>query len=70
MDYLAVMEKTGDKLSAYLSDVPGWMATGDAPEATLRLPSEALKLPFKSLTEDGSPLPAPSAHFQYIAMSY
>jgi predicted RNase H-like HicB family nuclease len=69
MDYLAVIEKTGDNFSAYLPDVPGCVATGDTPEETLKLLSEALKLHFQGLTEDGSPLPEPSTRSQYISVS-
>jgi predicted RNase H-like HicB family nuclease len=66
MRYAVVIERAGDNFSAYVPDLPGCVATGETIEAVegeLRL---AIRFHLDGLTEDGLPLPPPSAVADYV----
>ena len=61
-----VIETAGDNFSAYVSDLPGCVATGDTIEAVKRELRGAIRFHLDGLAEDGLPLPPPSAVAEYV----
>ena len=59
MDYLAVIEKTGNGFSAYVPDLPGCVAAGDAVDDVEVLIRDAVGFHVESLAQDGEPIPPP-----------
>jgi predicted RNase H-like HicB family nuclease len=68
MRYSVVIEKGKNNYSAYLPDVPGCIATGRTPEATMKRLAEALEMHLAGLREDGLPIPEPSTAVDYITL--
>ena len=60
MNYVAIVEKTGNGYSAYLPDLPGCVAAGDTFEETSRLIREAAVFHLEGMAEDGETIPGPS----------
>ena len=66
MRYAIVIEKAGDNYSAYVPDLPGCVATGsDIAEVEAEI-GEAIRFHIEGLTEDGLPVPPPSAIAEYV----
>ena len=66
MRYAVVIEKATDNYSGYVPDLPGCIATGAtvaAVEAELKL---AIRFHIEGLTDDGLPVPAPTAVAEYV----
>lgn len=61
MDYVVVIEKTGDGYGAYVPDLPGCVAVGDTREETEALIREAVGYHVEMLREGGGPVPEPRA---------
>ena len=61
MKYVVVLEKADRNWAAYSPDVPGCIATGRTPEATMKRYEKALRMHLQGLQEDGLPLPEPVA---------
>jgi predicted RNase H-like HicB family nuclease len=68
MRYSVVIEKGERNYSAYLPDVPGCIATGHTPAATLKRLSKALEMHFAGMREDGLPIPEPTTRVDYISL--
>lgn len=68
-EYAVVLEKTGNGWSAYVLDLDGCIAVGDTEAKTLQLIREAITLHIEGMREDGSPIPAPTTHVQYVALA-
>ncbi|MDR3557403.1 MAG: type II toxin-antitoxin system HicB family antitoxin [Syntrophobacteraceae bacterium] len=68
MRYSIVIEKGERNYSAYLPDVPGCIATGSTPEATVKNLAKALEMHLEGLREDGLPMPEPSTQVDYITL--
>ncbi len=68
MRYSVVIEKGERNYSAYLPDVPGCIATGCTPDATLKSLTKALEMHLAGLREDGLPIPEPSTEVNYITL--
>ncbi len=64
MRYAVVIEKATDNYSAYVPDLPGCVATGEATAEVERELREAIHI--KSLGEDGLPIPPPTAVAEYV----
>jgi predicted RNase H-like HicB family nuclease len=61
VQYVVVIEKTGNGFSAYVPDLPGCVAAGDTREATDKLIREAIQLHIESLRADEERIPEPTA---------
>ena len=61
MDYVVVIEKTGDGYGAYVPDLPGCVAVGDTREETEALIREAVGYHVEMLREGGGLVPEPRA---------
>ena len=69
MRYAIVIEKAETNYSAYVPDLPGCIATGaniQEVEAEIR---EAIEFHIDGLREDGSLIPLPSSHVEYIEIA-
>jgi predicted RNase H-like HicB family nuclease len=61
MRYAIVVEKAGNNYSAYVPDLPGYVATGSTVEETERKIHEAIELHIEGMMEDGVPIPQPTS---------
>jgi predicted RNase H-like HicB family nuclease len=61
VQYVVVIEKTGNGFSAYVPDLPGCVAAGDTREETDKLIREAIQLHIESLRADEERIPEPTA---------
>ncbi len=66
MRYLVVVEEVNGTYSAYLPDVPGYVAAGDSKEEVLSLIREGIEFHLAGLREDGEPIPTPTCSGQYL----
>ena len=66
--YLAVIERAKDgSYSAYVPDLPGCVAVGQATlEAARRLIAAAIKTHIRGMIEDGLAVPEPSSRGEYV----
>jgi len=69
MRYAIVIERAEGNYSAYVSDLPGCVATGATVEETGQLIREAIELHLTGLGEDGLPIPQPSSQVGYIEVA-
>ncbi len=61
MNYVVVIEKTGNGYGAYVPDLPGCVAAADTREETEVLIREAVGYHVELLREKGDPIPKPHA---------
>ena len=66
MRYAVVIEKAVGNYSAYLPDLPGCVATGDAVVAVESEIREAIRLHIDGLQVDGIVVPQPTSIAEYI----
>ena len=66
MRYLVVVEEGPASFGAYIPDLPGCVAVGDAKEEVLSLIREAIELPLEDLKEDGEPIHHPSSTSELV----
>jgi predicted RNase H-like HicB family nuclease len=64
-----LLRKRGHNYSAYVPDLPGCIATGATVEETEQLIREAIELHLIGSREDGSPIPEPSNHVEYVEVA-
>ena len=69
MRYAIVIEKSQDNYSAYVPDLPGCIATGASLSEVETRIREAIEFHLDGLREDGTPLPQPSSHVEYIEVA-
>ena len=67
MDYVVVIEKTGNGYGAYVPDLPGCVAAGDTREETEALIREAVGYHLEILRESGDPVPEPQASASLVS---
>ena len=66
MRYAVVIEKAPSNYAAYVPDLPGCIATGATVAETESLIREAIEFHLEGLRADGSPIPPPSSHVEYV----
>jgi predicted RNase H-like HicB family nuclease len=69
MRYAVVIEKAENNFSAYVPDLPGCVATGATIEEAEAQIREAIEFHLAGLREDGSPIPQPSSHVEYVEVA-
>jgi predicted RNase H-like HicB family nuclease len=69
MRYAIVIENAGGNYSAYVPDLPGCIATGDTLAATEQAIRDAIEFHLDGLREDGTPIPPPSSHVEYVEVA-
>lgn len=66
MRYAIVIEKAEGNYSAYVPDLPGCVSTGATVEETETSIREAITFHLDGMREDGTPIPPPSSHVEYV----
>ena len=66
MRYAVVIEKAEGNYAAYVSDLPGCVATGATIEETRSLIRGAIELHLDGLRADGLPIPEPRIRVEYV----
>jgi predicted RNase H-like HicB family nuclease len=66
MRYAIVIEQAAANYSAYVPDLPGCVATGSTIEEVEERIREAIAFHLAGLREDGSPVPPPRSHVEYV----
>jgi len=66
MRYAVVIKQTKSNYSAYVPDLPGCIATGHTIEEVETQIREAIAFHLEGLREDGTPLPHPASHVEYV----
>ena len=69
MRYAIVIEKAESNFSAYVPDLPGWVAAGQTVEETEILIREAIAFHIDGIREDGLPVPQPHSQVDYVEVS-
>ena len=67
MDYVVVIEKTGNGYGAYVPDLPGCVTAADTREETEALIREAVGYHLEMLREGGDPVPEPQASASLVS---
>jgi predicted RNase H-like HicB family nuclease len=67
--YAIVVERAKRNGSAYVPDLPGYLATGKTAEETERRRREAVKIHAAGLKEDGLPIPPPTSVVDYLEVT-
>jgi predicted RNase H-like HicB family nuclease len=60
VQYLVIIEKSGNGYGAYVPDLPGCVAAGRTRAETERLIREAIEFHLEGMREDGDPIPKPT----------
>ena len=66
MRYAVVIERAEQNFAAYVPDLPGCVSTGETLAEVEKSIREAMQFHIEGLTEDGVPVPEPSAVCEYI----
>jgi predicted RNase H-like HicB family nuclease len=69
MRYAIVIEKAEGNYSAYVPDLPGCVSTGATVEETEESIREAIAFHLDGMREDGTPIPPPSSHVEYVEIA-
>ena len=69
MQYAIVIEPGEASFGAYVPDLPGCVAVGETEIEVRELIREAIAFHLDGLREDGGPVPAPSAHVEYVEVA-
>ena len=69
MKYAVVIEKAGDNLSAFVPDLPGCIATGNAVSEVEQMIREAISFHLEGLKVDGMDIPEPSCAVGYVDLA-
>jgi len=64
--YLIIVEETGTGYSAYSSDLPGCVSTGNTREEVERDMSDAIEFHVEGMRLEGLEVPAPHIYSAYI----
>jgi predicted RNase H-like HicB family nuclease len=67
--YTVILERGDRNWSAYVPDLPGCVAAGEAREETEALISEAIALHVELLRADGDPVPEPRSEATKVAVA-
>ncbi len=60
-EYLVIIEKGATSYGAYVPDLPGCVAAGEAREEVEQLIKEAIQLHIETMNEDGEVIPEPTS---------
>ncbi len=66
MDYVVIVERSGNSFGAYVPDLPGCVAVGETYDEVMVLIREAIELHLQGLREDGSPVPPASSSVETV----
>lgn len=66
MRYAVVIEEAEGNYSAYVPDLPGWVATGATVKAVEQELRDAIRFHVAGLREDGLPVPEPTSIADYV----
>jgi len=66
MRYAVVIERVTSNFSAYVPDLPGCVATGGSLEEVDVLIREAISFHIEGMRAEGTPIPAPTSHVEYV----
>ena len=66
MRYAIVIEKAGGNYSAYVPDLPGCVATGDAIADVEREIRDAIRFHIEGMFEDGVKVPEAASVVEYV----
>lgn len=66
MRYAVVIEAAEGNYSAYVPDLPGWVAVGDTVEDIEQMIREAIEFHIEGMRLNGEQIPEPSSLCQYI----
>ena len=66
MRYAIVIEQAAANYSAYVPDLQGCVATGSTIIEVEEQIREAIAFHLEGLRDDGSPIPPPSSHVEYV----
>lgn len=69
MNYAVVIEKAETNYAAYVPDLPGCVATGATLDEVAEQIQEAIAFHIQGMEEDGLPIPEPTGHVEYIAIT-
>ncbi len=69
MRYAIVIEAAGDNFSAYVPDLPGYVATGATLEDTEREIREAIEFHLDGLRAENLPIPPASSRVDYVEVA-
>ncbi|MEO8593632.1 MAG: type II toxin-antitoxin system HicB family antitoxin [Candidatus Solibacter sp.] len=68
--YAIVIEKApGSNYSAYVPDLPGYVATADTLDEIKRLMREGIEFHLDGMREDGIPIPEPTTEVDYAEVA-
>ena len=66
MRYAVVIEKAEGNYSAYVPDLPGWVATGETVAAVESEIRQAIRFHIEGLHADGIAVPQPTSIAEYV----
>ena len=69
MRYAIVIEKAEGNHSAYVPDLPGCIAIGATVEEAEKSIREAIEFHLDGMREDGTPIPPPTSHVEYVEVA-
>lgn len=69
MQYLVIVEKGPTSFGAYVPDLPGCIAAGEAREEVLALLHEAIEFHIAGMKEDGLPIPPPASYSELVEIA-
>lgn len=69
MRYAVVIEKAVGNYSAYVSDLPGCVATGQTLSEVESEISAAIAFHIEGMLEDGLPIPPPVSQVEYVEVA-
>ena len=64
-----MIEKAEGNYSAYVPDLPGFIATGATVQEVESQIREAIEFHLEGLREDGLPIPAPASRVEYVEIA-
>jgi predicted RNase H-like HicB family nuclease len=69
MRYAIVIENAGGNFSAYVPDLPGCVTTGATVDETEKNIREAIEFHIDGMRQDGTPVPPPTSHVEYVEVA-
>ncbi len=66
MKYVVILEKEENNWGAYVPDLPGCVAVGDAKLEAKQLIQEAIEFHLEGLREEGEPIPQPESFTELV----
>lgn len=68
-EYIAIYDKAENSFSAFVPDLPGCIAAGDAFEEKERLIQESIQFYIDVLRAAGQPIPVPTTRAKAVSVS-